>query len=602
MGRWAGLSSWIDLNFERGSSSNSHSGGGQFHRHGLPAVNFSTRYSKLDDSIFVLCRNCGHCLKTDELKKMAAYAGTTATTGPTTAGAPNRLRPSPKQFLTWSASAANHRLQKMSRNIVNNVSKLQTKMERVLPTFHASSSSTASPPSSGPSSGGNPRNSQNSSSCSSLSDGGFIVLGSSSNKINTCVNNNFDSDDSSSSVGGDCKRSKLRNSHRTFPSRRPDTSSNILQNSFLLNSNNFCDSKKGPRTEDSFELTPSSGTGHLLSENRKLVKDFVEENNMLEIRQLSPQHQQCFYGSKHCDSSEGCRSNNNSSSSISTSATVPITSPQWSRASSISICSTNQCDNNGSPHQPNNSKSCHGNGTDCPSSPLLFASSSDPSSPLKSPLKTLLCSSSTTLPTTKTATTTTITSSSASSPSQTLLVGGQDEPKVNNSTLSTTPPSSTLTTTTSTFPNSNSNLLTVTIFEEEAELRHAPWFQAGIPREIALEVLRNEPIGSFIVRESTTKTGCFALSLRVPREFQPTGIAHYLILKTGRGYKIKGFTKEFGSLTSLITHHSVMPELLPCPLSLHLYRPKHTHRVSRLHSSDFVEPEKLITFRKFTDF
>lgn len=54
-----------------------------------------------------------------------------------------------------------------------------------------------------------------------------------------------------------------------------------------------------------------------------------------------------------------------------------------------------------------------------------------------------------------------------------------------------------------------------------------------------MEVLKNEPIGSFIVRESTTKSGCFALSLRVPREFQPRGIAHYLILKTGRGYKIK---------------------------------------------------------------
>jgi len=144
--------------------------------------------------------------------------------------------------------------------------------------------------------------------------------------------------------------------------------------------------------------------------------------------------------------------------------------------------------------------------------------------------------------------------------------------------------------------------LTVTIFEEEAEqLRQAPWFQAGIPREIALEVLRNEPIGSFIVRESTTKSGCFALSMRVPREFQPMGITHYLILRTGRGYKIKGFTKEFQSLVSLITHHSVMPELLPCPLSLHRHhRSKYSRR--RVNSSDFVEPEKLIPLRKLTDF
>lgn len=75
--------------------------------------------------------------------------------------------------------------------------------------------------------------------------------------------------------------------------------------------------------------------------------------------------------------------------------------------------------------------------------------------------------------------------------------------------------------------------------KEEGELRMAPWFQAGIPREITLEVLGREPVGAFMVRESTSKPGCFALSLRVPRDFQPTGIAHYLIMRTNKGYKIK---------------------------------------------------------------
>ncbi|XP_054722386.1 EGFR adapter protein-like [Uloborus diversus] len=105
--------------------------------------------------------------------------------------------------------------------------------------------------------------------------------------------------------------------------------------------------------------------------------------------------------------------------------------------------------------------------------------------------------------------------------------------------------------------------------KEKEELRNVAWFQAGIPREIALEVLQGQEEGSFIVRESSTRPGCFALSLRVPPEKNPSGIAHYLILRTQQGYKIKGFTKEFHSLTALITHHSVMPEMLPCPLSLH---------------------------------
>lgn len=137
--------------------------------------------------------------------------------------------------------------------------------------------------------------------------------------------------------------------------------------------------------------------------------------------------------------------------------------------------------------------------------------------------------------------------------------------------------------------------------KEEGELRLAPWFQAGIPREIALEILNQEPVGAFMVRESTSKPGCFALSLRVPRSFQPTGIAHYLIIRTTKGYKIKGFTKEFLTLTSLITHHSVMPELLPCPLSLSRYNPSFAKSDSKRDFADIdLDPDynTLADFRK----
>ncbi|KAK9738114.1 SH2 domain [Popillia japonica] len=137
--------------------------------------------------------------------------------------------------------------------------------------------------------------------------------------------------------------------------------------------------------------------------------------------------------------------------------------------------------------------------------------------------------------------------------------------------------------------------------KEEGELRLAPWFQAGIPREIALEILAQEPVGAFMVRESTSKPGCYALSLRVPRSFQPTGIAHYLIVRTNKGYKIKGFTKEFTTLTSLITHHSVMPELLPCPLSLSRYNPSFVKSDSKRDFADIdLDPDynTLADFRK----
>lgn len=57
--------------------------------------------------------------------------------------------------------------------------------------------------------------------------------------------------------------------------------------------------------------------------------------------------------------------------------------------------------------------------------------------------------------------------------------------------------------------------------------------------QIALEVLSTQPVGAFLVRGSTTQAGCYALSVRVPRDFTPAGIAHYLILRTPKGYKIK---------------------------------------------------------------
>ncbi|XP_059153838.1 uncharacterized protein LOC131939516 [Physella acuta] len=99
-------------------------------------------------------------------------------------------------------------------------------------------------------------------------------------------------------------------------------------------------------------------------------------------------------------------------------------------------------------------------------------------------------------------------------------------------------------------------------------LRNTPWYQAGLPREIALDILQQEDVGSFIVRDSSTHPGCFALSVRVPKYENASGISHYLILRTHRGVKLKGLDKEWSTLTALVTHHTVMREMLPCTLRL----------------------------------
>lgn len=61
----------------------------------------------------------------------------------------------------------------------------------------------------------------------------------------------------------------------------------------------------------------------------------------------------------------------------------------------------------------------------------------------------------------------------------------------------------------------------------------------------------------------------------------------------------QGFTKEFPCLTSLITHHSVMPELLPCPLSLARYNPSFTTTDS---SKDFAEIDADPDYNTLSDF
>lgn len=73
---------------------------------------------------------------------------------------------------------------------------------------------------------------------------------------------------------------------------------------------------------------------------------------------------------------------------------------------------------------------------------------------------------------------------------------------------------------------------------EQNDLKGAPWFQAGLPREISLEILSRQNPGAFLVRQSESKMGCFALSLRVPAPSK-NKVAHYLILRTQRGFKIK---------------------------------------------------------------
>ena len=125
-------------------------------------------------------------------------------------------------------------------------------------------------------------------------------------------------------------------------------------------------------------------------------------------------------------------------------------------------------------------------------------------------------------------------------------------------------------------------------------------------RDITTEILSSRPIGAFVVRQSQSRSDALALSVHIPYGM----VAHYLIQKLIHNnklyYKIQVciyvnrllngnmkkeynfYTKNpidliylreylffsqdskkmFQSLVSLVIHHSVMPECLPCPLIL----------------------------------
>lgn len=92
-------------------------------------------------------------------------------------------------------------------------------------------------------------------------------------------------------------------------------------------------------------------------------------------------------------------------------------------------------------------------------------------------------------------------------------------------------------------------------------------------------MLRDQPPGTFVVRDSNSFLGAFGMALKVqtvPTNLQSKStqgdelIRHFLIEPTSRGVRLKGCPTEpvFSSLSALVYQHSVTPLALPCRLIL----------------------------------
>ncbi|PIO76766.1 SH2 domain protein [Teladorsagia circumcincta] len=101
----------------------------------------------------------------------------------------------------------------------------------------------------------------------------------------------------------------------------------------------------------------------------------------------------------------------------------------------------------------------------------------------------------------------------------------------------------------------------------------------------AINMLRDKPPGTFVVRDSNSFPGAFGLALKVATP--PPGVApgdgtelvrHFLIEPSPKGVKLKGCNNEpvFGSLSALVYQHSITPLALPTKLLLPEYDPATT--------------------------
>lgn len=65
-------------------------------------------------------------------------------------------------------------------------------------------------------------------------------------------------------------------------------------------------------------------------------------------------------------------------------------------------------------------------------------------------------------------------------------------------------------------------------------------------------MLEKSEEGSFFVRDSQSRPGCYALTMRVPSEANPTGFGNFLIVKVKDGVMIQvGFIRAYYIATFL---------------------------------------------------
>uniref|UniRef100_A0A8C7E9X1 Src like adaptor 2 n=1 Tax=Nothoprocta perdicaria TaxID=30464 RepID=A0A8C7E9X1_NOTPE len=94
------------------------------------------------------------------------------------------------------------------------------------------------------------------------------------------------------------------------------------------------------------------------------------------------------------------------------------------------------------------------------------------------------------------------------------------------------------------------------------------WLYEGISREKAEELLLRpgNHSGSFLIRESQTRKGCYSLSVRRTEHVCWDAVSHYRIQRLHNGWLYISPRLTFPSLHDLVEHYSECGDGLCCPL------------------------------------
>ena len=88
------------------------------------------------------------------------------------------------------------------------------------------------------------------------------------------------------------------------------------------------------------------------------------------------------------------------------------------------------------------------------------------------------------------------------------------------------------------------------------------WFRPSITRKQAEAILKFSSVGTFLVRNSSSKNTSYVLSVRIPGQL----VQHHLLIVSNSQIQMVGSKKTFSSIFSLVTHLSIMKESLACRL------------------------------------